>query len=173
MQQNRAPIVNNRAVAMSENMGYNQEVSNPSFAADVQANLPSFNDGTPPIEIRHGTHLGKPAVIFSAQDYFVALALEWKFTIIGRFYRGKPTMEEIRKVFISKFHLTGSVKIAYFDFRHVYIDFTNEVDFNHIRFKEFIDIGDAPMKNLKWTPDFKPGEETSIVPVWILIHQLP
>lgn len=29
------------------------------------------------------------------------------------------------------------------------------------------------MKILKWTPDFKPEEETSIVPVWILIHQLP
>ncbi|XP_060180681.1 uncharacterized protein LOC132610402 [Lycium barbarum] len=29
------------------------------------------------------------------------------------------------------------------------------------------------MKVIKWTADFKPEVETSIVPVWILIHQLP
>ncbi|KAM3252949.1 hypothetical protein P3L10_007019 [Capsicum annuum] len=29
------------------------------------------------------------------------------------------------------------------------------------------------MKIIKWTADFKPEEETSIVPIWILIHQLP
>lgn len=85
----------------------------------------------------------------------MTLAQECKFTIIGKFYGGKPTMEEIRKVFISKFHLTGSVKIAYFDFRHVYIDFTNEVDFNHIRFKEFIEIGDAPIEDLEMDIGFQ------------------
>lgn len=81
-------------------------------------------------------------------------------------------MEEIRKVFIQQFHLTGSVKIAYFDPKHVYIKFSNEVDYKHILFKEYIDIVEAPMKILKWTPNFKPEEETSIVPDWILIHQL-
>lgn len=80
-------------------------------------------------------------------------------------------MEEIRKVFIRQFHLTRSVKIAYFDFRHVYIDFTNEVDFSHIRFKEFIDIGEVTMNILKWTPNYKPEEETSIIPILFLIHQ--
>lgn len=29
------------------------------------------------------------------------------------------------------------------------------------------------MQVLKWTPDFKAEEETTIVPVWILNHQLP
>lgn len=29
------------------------------------------------------------------------------------------------------------------------------------------------MKVLIWTPDFKPEQETSIVPVWILVHKLP
>lgn len=82
-------------------------------------------------------------------------------------------MEEIRKAFIRQFHLTCPVKIAYFDLKHVYLDFANDVDCNHIFSKEYIDIGEASMKILKWTPDFKPEEETTIVPVWILIHQLP
>lgn len=63
-----------------------------------------------------------------------------------------------------QFHLIGSMKIAYFDPKHVYIDFTNEVEYNHILFKEYVDIGESPMKILKWTADFKPEEETTIVP---------
>lgn len=74
-------------------------------------------------------------------------------------------MKNIKKVFSWKFHLTTPIKIAYFDPQHVYIDRKNEVDYNHIFFKEYINIGDAPMKTLKWTTDFKSEEETSIVPV--------
>lgn len=81
-------------------------------------------------------------------------------------------MEEIRKTFVNKFQLTGSVKIAYFDPKHVYLDFSNDVDYNHLFTKGYIDIGDSPLKILKWKLDFKPEEETSIVPGWILIHQL-
>lgn len=169
----KTAVGNNRDMAPYGSRGNDQGVSKPSFAAAVQAKLPFLNDGTSSIEIRHGTHLGKPTVFFTAQDYFVTLAQDCKLTLIGKFYRGKPTMEELRKVFISQFHLIGSVKIAYLDFRHVYLDFTNEVDYNHILFKEYVDIGEAPMKILKWTTHFKPEEETSIVPVWILIHQLP
>lgn len=82
-------------------------------------------------------------------------------------------MEELRKLFISQFHLKGTVKIAYYDYMTVYIDFTNEVDYKHVYFKPFINIGSYTMKILKWTPDFKPEQETSIVPVWILVHMLP
>lgn len=157
-------------MAPSGTRGNVQGVTKPSFVTAVQMKLPVLNDRTSLIEIRHGTHLGKPVVFFTTQDYFVTLAQDYKLNIIGKFYRGKPTMEELRKVFISQFHLTGLVKIAYFDFRHVYLDFTNEVDYNHILFKEYVDIGEAPMKILKWTADFKLEEETLIVPVWILIH---
>lgn len=125
----------------------------------VQAQLHKVSNEVPAVDMRHGTHLGKPAVFFSAEDYFINLAKECRLTIIGKFYRGKPLMEEIRKVFIRQFQLTGSVKIAYFDPRHVYIDFSNEVDYNHVLFKENIDIGDAPMKVMKWTADFKPEKK--------------
>ncbi|KAM3252948.1 hypothetical protein P3L10_007018 [Capsicum annuum] len=102
------------------------------IAHAVQAKLAKLEEGSSSIDIRHGTHLGKPTVFFSAEDYFVNLAKDCKYTIIEKFYKGKPSMEEIRKVFVSQFHLTGPVKIAYFNFRHVYIDFANEVDFNHV-----------------------------------------
>ncbi|KAF3633944.1 hypothetical protein FXO38_25346 [Capsicum annuum] len=63
-------------------------VSKQTFAAIVQAKLPSLNSGEAQIEIQHGTHLGKPAVFFKAEDYFVKLTKECKFTIVEKFYRG-------------------------------------------------------------------------------------
>ncbi|KAK4339973.1 hypothetical protein RND71_041435 [Anisodus tanguticus] len=128
-------------------------VSKSTFAAMVQDELPKLNDGELTTEIKHDTHLGKPVVFFSAQDYFVNFSKVCKFTIIGKFYRGKPTLDEIRKVFDRQFHLLDTVKISYFDPKHVYIDCGNEVDYNHIFLKEYIDIA-----------DFKPEEKTSIVP---------
>ncbi|KAF3655453.1 hypothetical protein FXO38_08401 [Capsicum annuum] len=128
--------------------------SKPTFAAAVQEALAAKDESASNINIKHGTHLGKPAVYFNAEDYFVNLAKECKFTIVGKFTKGKPTMEELRKLFVRQYHLKGSVKIAYYDYRTVYIDFTNETNFNHIYFKPFIHLGQYTMKVMKWTPKF-------------------
>lgn len=82
-------------------------------------------------------------------------------------------MEEIWEVFIRQFYLKGPVKIPYFDPKYVYIDVPNDVDYKHFIFKEYVDISDSPIKFMKYTPDFIPEVETSIIQVWILIHQLP
>lgn len=58
-------------------------------------------------------------------------------------------MEEIRKTFISKFHLTGNIKIAYFDPKYVYLEFDNDVDHNNVFNKEYVDIESSPMKFFK------------------------
>lgn len=131
------------------------------------------NSGKTPVSIKHGMHLGKTTVFFIVRDYFVNLAQDCKFTIIGKLYRGKPTMDDIRREFVSQFQLRRTVKIAHFDHQHVYLDFDNEVDFNRVGTQSFVNIGIAPMKIMKWTPDFRLEVETSIVPVWILILQLP
>ncbi|KAF3629723.1 hypothetical protein FXO37_28793 [Capsicum annuum] len=66
----------------------------------VQSKLIALKNMESTVEIRHGTHLDKPMVFFSAQDYFMSLAQDCKITLIGKFYRGKPPMEEISKMFI-------------------------------------------------------------------------
>lgn len=132
-------------------------VSKPSFAATVQAKLPSLTSGAPMVEMKHGTHLGKPAVFFSAEDYFINLAQECKLTIIGNFYRGKPTMEEIRRAFVRQFHLSGPVKIAYFDPKHVYIDFNNIVDYNHIFFQRVYRHWRGTDEDIKMDSRFQAG----------------
>lgn len=82
-------------------------------------------------------------------------------------------MEEVRRLFISLIPLKGTVKIAFYDTNHVYIDLSNETNFYHIYFKSFITLGPYIMKIIRRTPDFAPECETTIAPVWILIHQLP
>lgn len=149
----------------SGSRGNEQLFSKPTFAVVFQAKLSNLSEKSQEVDIRRGTHLGKPAVYFSAENYSINLAQECKFTLIEKFYKGKPTMDEIRKVFIRQFQLIGSVKIAFFNYRHVYLDFTNELDYDHVLFKEFMDIGDFSMKILKWTANFKPDEETSTFPV--------
>lgn len=161
----KTPIMGGRQSTMN--------ISKPSFAATVHTSLASTSDSKKQVEIRHGTHLGKPAVFFSDEDYFMNLAEDCKWTIIEKFTKGRPNMEEMRKLFISQFHLKGPVKIAYKDHKCIYIDFNNEDDYNHIYLKPYLVLGGHHMKILKWTTDFKPEVETSIVPVWILIHQLP
>lgn len=73
MHQIRAPTGNNKVVLNSGSRGTDEGISNPSFSTTVQAKLPSLDNGTPTIEIRHDTHLGKSAMFFLAQDYFVTL----------------------------------------------------------------------------------------------------
>ncbi|OIT23354.1 hypothetical protein A4A49_28503 [Nicotiana attenuata] len=165
-------LVNGDKVTSSGANKWNQGTSKPSFAAAVQSELPTISEGEKNVDVTHDTHLEKPAVFFKAEDYFVNLEQECRFTLIGKLYKTKPPMEDIRKAFISQFHLKGKVKIAFFDFQHVCIDFTNEVDYTHIKLKNFVDIIGTPMKILLWSPDFKLEVETPAVPVWILIHQL-
>lgn len=127
----------------------NPGTSKPSLTAAVQAKLAIGNSGKTPVSIKHGMHLGKTTVFFIVRDYFVNLAQDCKFTIIGKLYRGKPTMEDLRKEFVSQFQLRGTVKISHFDHQHVYLDFDNEVDFTHVGTRSFVNIGIAPMKIMK------------------------
>lgn len=68
--------------------------------------------------------------------------------------------------------LKGKVKIWAFDYRHVFIDFNQEFDFNSVYFKRFMDISGSIMRMFKWSPDFDPNEETTLAPIWVLLPEL-
>lgn len=169
---NSNPIANNPSSSKTP-IRYPNQISKPSFAATITSSLSNSLKGKALVEVSHGTHMGKPAIYFSAKDYFVNLVEDCKLTLVARFIRGKPKMDELRKLFVSHIPLKGTVKIAYFDHSQVYMDFTNESDYNHVYFRIFLHMGPSSMKIVTWTPDFVPGIETSLAPVWILIHQLP
>ncbi|KAG5606122.1 hypothetical protein H5410_027614 [Solanum commersonii] len=96
-----------------------------------------------------------------------------KYTLVGKFTNAMPKMEVIRRSFIVQTQLTGVVKIAHFNSRHIYIDLDNEADHISVWKKMRIFIVDHLMKLQVWTLTFKPTEETPIVPIWITLPELP
>ncbi|OIT39392.1 hypothetical protein A4A49_30737 [Nicotiana attenuata] len=133
----------------------------------------STHRGCEAVTARKTTHNGIPAIIFKAKDYYGVMAEECRRTIVGRFIKIRPQIEKIRSRFTEKFALKGSVKIGVYDNHNVFLDFTNDEDVNTIWFRRVIEIEGRQMWLQKWTPDFKPEEDIPIVPVWILLPQLP
>lgn len=98
------------------------------------------------------TKQGLLAVVFKFDDYKVKLAQRCKFTLIGKFDNIMPKMEVIRRKFILKIELRDSIKLTYFNSKHLYIDLNNE--HNH---------------STVWSKDIHSGtnDETSLVDTYI------
>ncbi|OIT36808.1 hypothetical protein A4A49_60393, partial [Nicotiana attenuata] len=116
---------------------------------------------------------GKPAVIFKKEDYMVKFADICKFTVVGKFQHTMPRMEIIRKSFIAQTELRGGVKIVHFNARTVYIDLDNEYDHSTLWSEQNMYIQGQLMRIEAWNPIFKPNEDSPIVPIWIMIPELP
>ncbi|XP_075075277.1 uncharacterized protein LOC142162671 [Nicotiana tabacum] len=98
---------------------------------------------------------------------------ECKYTIIGKFLRTRPNIERIRSIFAKKVSIKGEAKIGVYDFRTVFIDVTNEKDCKTVWFRRSIEIDGMVMWLQKWSPNFKPEEDSPIVPIWFLLLGLP
>ncbi|KAK4716316.1 hypothetical protein R3W88_014654 [Solanum pinnatisectum] len=118
------------------------------------------------------TRQGYPSVTFHEEDFMQKMPGRCKFTLVGKFTNAMHKMEIIRKSFITQTQLTGGVKIAHFNSRHIYIDLDNEADHISVWTKQKMYIAGHSMKLQMWTPTFKPAEETPIVPVWITLPKL-
>ncbi|KAG5631527.1 hypothetical protein H5410_003244 [Solanum commersonii] len=119
------------------------------------------------------TKQGLPATIFKEENFMVNWADRCKYTLIGKFSNTMPKVELIRKSFITQTQLSGGVKIAHYNARHVYIDLDNDLDYITVWTKQRMTIEGQPMRIQTWTPTFKPEEETPIVPIWIALPALP
>ncbi|KAK4733015.1 hypothetical protein R3W88_007276 [Solanum pinnatisectum] len=119
------------------------------------------------------TRQGYPSITFHEDDFMQKMSGRCKFTLVGKFTNAMPKMEIIRKSFIAQTQLSGGVKIAHFNSRHIYIDLDNEADHIAVWTKQKMYIAGQPMKLQVWTPNFKPAEETPIVPIWVTLPELP
>ncbi|KAK4707181.1 hypothetical protein R3W88_033254 [Solanum pinnatisectum] len=122
---------------------------------------------------RHTTKQGQPAVIYDMDDFMNKLALDCKYTLIGKFSSTMPKVELIRKSFIMQTQLNEGVNIAHYNAKHVFIDLENELDYNTVWTQQRMTIEGKLMRIQAWTPNFKPEEETLIVPIWVLLPGLP
>ncbi|KAK4736302.1 hypothetical protein R3W88_010563 [Solanum pinnatisectum] len=119
------------------------------------------------------TRQGYPSITFHEADFMQKMSGRCKYTLVGKFSNAMPKMEIIRKSFIAQTDLTGGVKIAHFNSRHIYIDLDNEADHISVWTKQKMYIAGHLMRLQVWTPTFKPAEETPIVPIWITLPELP
>ncbi|KAH0736057.1 hypothetical protein KY285_011764 [Solanum tuberosum] len=122
---------------------------------------------------KHTTKQGQPAVIYDMDDYMNKLAVDCKYTLIGKFSTTMPKVELIRKSFIMQTQLNGGVNIAHYNARHVFIDLENELDYNTVWTQQRMTIEGKLMRIQTWTPNFRPEEETPIAPIWVLLPGLP
>lgn len=112
-------------------------------------------------------------MIFKKEELIGKLADSYMFTLIGKFTNTMPRMEVVRKRFIAQTQLTGGVKIAHFNSRHIYIDLDNKVDHLTLWTKQRMYIDGQLIRLQLWTPTFRPEEETYIVPIWVTLPELP
>ncbi|KAM3306229.1 hypothetical protein P3S67_013099 [Capsicum chacoense] len=101
------------------------------------------------------------------------MAEKCRWTLVGKFTMGIPKIEVIRAKFIEQIPLKGKVRIGAYDYRHVFIDFNIEADYNLVYFQHFMTIAGLLMRMFKWPPDFDPNEEISLAPSWVLLPELP
>ncbi|WRX14697.1 Reverse transcriptase domain - like 10 [Theobroma cacao] len=112
----------------------------------------------------------RPAVSFF-DDELQTLAMPFKHSVIGKFTR-MPRMQDIRLAF-KGIGLVGAYEIRWLDYKHVLIFLTNEHDFNRVWIRQVWFIANQKMRVFKWSPDFQPEKESSVVPVWISFPNLP
>ncbi|XP_059295368.1 uncharacterized protein LOC132048688 [Lycium ferocissimum] len=128
--------------------------------------------GDPNVKTRVTMHNGVHAVIFKSKDYNGVMAEECKYTLIGKFVKTRPNIERSRSSFVEKISLKSTPKIGTYDYRTVFIEVSNEEDCQTIWFRRSIEIDGMVMWLQKWNSDFKPEEDSPIVPVWVLLPGL-
>ncbi|XP_071928074.1 uncharacterized protein [Coffea arabica] len=127
---------------------------------------------TSPIKIQHvSVYKGEAAVIFSREDVD-KLAAPFRWTLVGKFSHGRPSLEDTRK-FFSSLNLKDQVSIGLMDYRHVLIKCTAEVDFIRIWMRGIWQLGKYPMRVFRWTREFHVHKESSLAPVWVDLPNLP
>ncbi|EOY02243.1 Uncharacterized protein TCM_016768 [Theobroma cacao] len=82
-----------------------------------------------------------------------------------------PRINEIRMAF-KGIDLVGAYEIKWLDYKHILIQLSNEHDLNRIWLKQVWFISNQKMCVFKWTPNFQPEKESSLVPVWISFPNL-
>ncbi|XP_071939955.1 uncharacterized protein [Coffea arabica] len=117
------------------------------------------------------TYKGEPALIFP-QAAVEALASPFRFALIGKFSRGRPKLEEVRK-FIASLDLPENPVVGLLDVRHMLIQLNKEADFHHVWFRRIWYVSSFPMRVFKWTTDFHVDRESSVVPLWLQLPKLP
>ncbi|XP_059285094.1 uncharacterized protein LOC132038442 [Lycium ferocissimum] len=115
---------------------------------------------------------GKAKVVFLTTEDKL-LVEKCKLTLVGKFSRTRPQIDKLREDFKRSYPLKGTFKIGAYDWRHIFIDFTDEDDFKRFDGKNTLHLCGAHMRLQRWTRKFKVAMESTLAPVWVTLPDLP
>ncbi|XP_060183937.1 uncharacterized protein LOC132613748 [Lycium barbarum] len=165
------PMENHTSPATASNESQSiQEKDN--YAKVIQTNstpIPNKKYGNSNVKALYANHDGKTAVIFETREFYGVMEDECKLTLVGKFIKTRPQIDKISE----KITVQGKVQIGVFDYRTVFLDFDNEDDCKTVWYKRLIEIEGHVMWLEKWSPDFKLEEDSPVVPIWVLLPELP
>ncbi|PIN11890.1 hypothetical protein CDL12_15503 [Handroanthus impetiginosus] len=113
----------------------------------------------------------RKTIKFSEQE-MADLSKPFNFALIGKFSHGYPPMQTLR-LKMAGFGLKGDFNIGVLNIKHVLIRLTLEEDYTRLWMRQLWFFDGFPMRLFKWTPTFNPREESSLIPVWINLPNLP
>ncbi|CAM8904324.1 unnamed protein product [Rhodiola kirilowii] len=143
----------------SGNKGLTNPKDKPSFAAMVSR--------------QYGMKDGVPSISFTSAEYQAA-SQRFSHTVIAKFLFGRPPFETVKQSMLAAWKIEGRISISSnWDDRHVVIILDNEKDVNEVLTNPLRKIGHTMFRFFKWSPDYNPKKESSIVTEWIRLPGLP
>ncbi|XP_035546258.1 uncharacterized protein LOC118348509 [Juglans regia] len=116
---------------------------------------------------------GEICFIFSAEET-EATARPFRFSIVLKFLRQRPSLDSIRSFIRSRWGLSCCpVVSAMQNSRNVFIRMSKEEDFNKALSRESCEINGVCYRPFAWSPDYTEEYESPCVPVWVFLPGLP
>ncbi|KAF5474794.1 hypothetical protein F2P56_006658 [Juglans regia] len=111
--------------------------------------------------------------IFSAEET-EATARPFRFSIILKFLRQRPSLDSIRSFIRSRWGLSCCpVVSAMQNPRNVFIRMLKEDDFNKALSRESCEINGVCHRPFAWSPNYTEEYESPCVPMWVFLSGLP
>ncbi|XP_071928035.1 uncharacterized protein [Coffea arabica] len=114
---------------------------------------------------------GEPALRMSQED-MLCLAEPFRHALVGRFGFSRPSMDLIRKFFIS-LGLKGDCSVGLLDQNHVLIRPSLQEDYTRLFVRRLWYVHGSAMTISKWSLDFRANKEIAVAPVWVTFPELP
>ncbi|XP_077251825.1 uncharacterized protein LOC143891058 [Tasmannia lanceolata] len=118
------------------------------------------------------TASGIPALFLSEEEVRKGSA-PFKLALVAKCSYGRPPLYVVKESIKQKFHISVEPVVTILDQRHLLIRFGTERDFLSVWLSDNMKIQGYLLRFLRWSPDFKPGIEPPIAPVWVTLPGLP
>lgn len=91
-------------------------------------------------------------MFFTSED-IASLSSPFKYALIGKFLRGRPTIPDIKSA-IDSIGLKSGFTVGLLDRKHILMRFNHEEDYHRAWLREIWYLKRFPMRVFKWTPEF-------------------